>query len=551
MKKTISLILIAALMFTCLQACKKDTPEDDIMQSQTENGDNAQDKNSNGGGKPAAGQNDGKTAETESEGDGDKKNEGKQDKPAPVTSGSGSVTNSTKPPIPSSTEKDDAHDIEPDEIESFPSDGKNDEKHMEENTGLEYVSSVETSVEDFVINPSNYDEGKLTFPVVKIETEGKKAVSSKTSYVNGSISIMNTSAENALRRTPVSIRGRGNSTWAYFDKKPYKLKFQTKVDLFGMGAAKKWVLLANALDESMLRNYLAFSLADELGLEYTSDYQFVNLYINGEFQGLYLLCEQVQESSSRVNIKSAIDGKIDTGYLLEGINTPDSDGYKSFTVPPVNGMQLGSDGKFIFIIKSPDETVCTDAQKNYIQSYVTSANAAIFKKNWSEIQKYIDVDSFVNMFILNQVMLNQDMGYSFYMYKKQGGKLYLGPMWDFDQSAGSSSHGGSTYIGWYAGSEHRWLTTLIEIPEFKAAVAARYNEKKEYIHSLLQLIDNTVNSHKYDFAMSNYKFNTFGKTDRWRTTFSIASCKTYREHIVYLKTWLTNRMMWMEYELSK
>ena len=154
------------------------------------------------------------------------------------------------------------------------------------------------------------------------------------------------------------------------------------------------------------------------------------------------------------------------------------------------------------------------------------------------------------MFLLDEIMLNQDMGFSFYMYKKQGGKLYMGPMWDFDQACGSSSHGGSGYKGWYAGSELEWFTSLIEIPQFRELVAKRYKEKKSQIHGLLDTIDNTVNKYSYDFAMSNYVFNTFGKRDRWRTMSEIAALKTYKEHIIYLKTWLTNRFIWMENQLG-
>lgn len=107
------------------------------------------------------------------------------------------------------------------------------------------------------------------------------------------------------------------------------------------GAAKKWVLLANALDESMMRNYLAFNLGKALGLEFTSDCQFLNLYINGQYKGVYLLCEQVQEGSNRVNINTSPVGQVDTGYLLEGINNASPVDYKTFKLNDVNGKSLG------------------------------------------------------------------------------------------------------------------------------------------------------------------------------------------------------------------
>ena len=460
--------------------------------------------------------------------------------------GDGAPSDNYAPPV---TNTDDPGDIDPDEIGHFESDGEIDTRYEGKNDNLPYIDKASTTVSDFEITADSYDEKKLTLPIMKIVTGNGKDITSKTEYTGATVSISNTLKNYSLGNTVVDIRGRGNSTWQFFDKKAYKLKFTVKTDLFGMGAAKKWVLLANALDESMMRNYLAFNLGKALGLEFTSDCQFLNLYINGQYKGVYLLCEQVQEGSNRVNINTSPVGQVDTGYLLEGINNASPVDYKTFKLNDVNGKSLGK-GAFTFIIKSPDIIQCTEEQKNFISDYVAKANEAIFNKDWDGIQKYIDVDSFVNMFLLDEILLNQDMGYSFYLYKKQGGKLFMGPAWDFDQACGSSSHGGSGYKGWYAGSELQWFTTLIEMPQFKELVSKRYQEKKTAIRGMLNTIDSTVNKYSFDFAMSNYVFNTFGDPNRWRTMYEIASCKTYKDHIIYLKTWLTNRFIWMENQLG-
>lgn len=453
---------------------------------------------------------------------------------------------------PPSISAGDDNDFDPDEIEveHFESDGKVDTRFEGKEDNLPYIDKASTAVSDFTVTADNYNEDQLSLPIIKINTFNGKDITSKTKYVSSTVSITNTVKNYTLTNAAADIRGRGNSTWQYFDKKAYKLKFTVKTDLFGMGAAKKWVLLANALDETMMRNYIAFSLGKMLGLEYTSDFQLVNVFLNNEYKGVYLLCEQVQEGEARVNINSSKNGQADTGYLIEGINNPTPVDYKTFTLGSVDGNQLGDEGRFTFIIKSPELAQCTDEQRSFIKDYVKNTNEAIFKKDWNKIQQYVDINSFVNMFLLDEIMLNQDMGFSFYMYKKQGGKLYMGPMWDFDQACGSSSHGGSGYKGWYAGSELEWFTSLIEIPQFRELVAKRYKEKKSQIHGLLDTIDNTVNKYSYDFAMSNYVFNTFGKRDRWRTMSEIAALKTYKEHIVYLKTWLTNRFIWMENQLG-
>ena len=553
MKKVISIIMILTMLMACFSGCSKKPADQnaDSEATQQENENNFIGTDSEG--KPVTDNNgastndsDENTDKTEDIND-DKTQQPSQQNNPDNNASSGSQQSGWQSEIIVGGEPG---DIDPDEIPVFESDGQIDDRYEGVEDGLPYIEKAETTISDFTVTSENYDETKLSLPIIKIDTYNGKDITSKTEYVSSTISISNTLKNYSLSQTTVDVRGRGNSTWQYFDKKAYKLKFTVKTDLFGMGAAKKWVLLANALDESMMRNYLAFSLGKLLELEYTSDCQFVNLYLNGTYKGVYLLCEQVQEGETRVNINSSKTGQVDTGYLLEGINVNIKVDYKTFMLDTVDGQHLGDPGRFTFIIKSPELLECTDEQVSYISDYVKKTNEAIFKKDWDSICEYIDVDSFVNMFLLDEILMNQDMGYSFYMYKKQSGKLYMGPLWDFDQACGSSSHGGIGYKGWYAGSEHRWFTALIEIPQFKELVSKRYQQKKNAIHGLLDSIDNMINSHSFDFAMSNYVFNTFGDTNRWRTVYEIAQLKTYKEHVVFLKTWLTNRFIWMENQLG-
>ena len=596
MKKLISLLIIAAMLVTLFAGCAKKPAEEPEEGGTTESGisDGAQETDSGeeGGGSQdgAAGSQSGGTQQSggTSQSGGTQQSGGSKQSGGTQQGGGTSQSGGTQQSggksgssyanedtmqrgvsygdfgqrIDANTKIDDGvaegdatggDDITPDEVKKFPSDGIVDERYNV-NDGLPYVDSVDTSISDLKITADTYNETKLTLPAIRITTGNGKDITSRSTYVSATLSASGGGAAYNLKNVPIDVRGRGNSTWSEFEKKPYKIKFTVKTDLFGMGAAKKWVLLANALDETMMRNYIAFSLAKQLGLEFTNDFMFVNVFVNGGYKGVYLLTEQIQEGPTRVNINTSKTGVVDTGYLIEGINSKAKTDYKTFTVPAVNGRRPGDNYQhgenFQFIVEEPDELKCTDEQLAFISDYVTKANEAIFSKNWDNIQKYVDVNSFVNMFILDEVLMNQDMGYSFYMYKKAGGKLFMGPAWDFDQSAGCSSHGGSGYKGWYAGSEMAYFTALIEMDQFKQLVAKRYAEKKGAIHNMLTEIDSVINKNSYDFAMSNYVFNTFGSTTRWRTMYEIARLKTYKQHVVYLKTWLTNRMIWMEHQLG-
>ena len=411
----------------------------------------------------------------------------------------------------------------------------------------EYVGNVGTNATTVEITSSNYNTVLLTLPKINIDTLSGNEITSRDEYVSARISVENVENSQRLVPTAVEVRGRGNSTWSFFDKKPYKLRFTMKTDLLGMGAARKWVLLANSIDDTMLRSALAFDLAKNLGVEYVTDFRFVNVFVNGGYKGVYLLCEQTEEGSTRIDVNTSKTGEADTGYVLEmwNDNVTKTD-KKTFSIPYVDGIL----STCRCVVVSPDEKDINDDQLEFIKEYVRNANHAILKKDWKKINELVDIDTFVNMFLVDTVFLNNDSGYSYYMYKKAGGKLCLGPVWDIDQSAGNSSHGGAGYDGWSRGSKHDWYLALMEIKEFRELVLKRYNEKKDYIHGLVDRVDEYATKYAYDFGMSNYIYNNFGNEKRVRTMPEIYSLKTYSEHLAYLRTWFTNRFLWIDANLK-
>ncbi len=399
--------------------------------------------------------------------------------------------------------------------------------------------------------PYGFSNDLVRQPKLYINTEREKEITDREKYLDATVTLTNADEYN-FTELGARIRGRGNSSWLHFEKKPYRLKFDEKVDLLGMGANKDWVLLSNSFDETMLRYYMAFSLAHELGLEYTGEYGFVNVYINGEYRGLYLLTEQIEEGNTRVDINTSKTGEVDTGYLIEAIgNYTKKEDERYFLAEEVEGKRLDpKKEEFRFYIKSPDEVECTDAQYEFIKDYVTQVNEAIFTKDWERICQLVDVDSAAKMFLLDQVMLNNDMGYCFYLYKKAGDKLYFGPMWDYDQSCGGSSWGGPTYRGWETGTTHTWYTTLIEIPEFRAKVTSLYKQHQGFIDHMPELVRETYILYRYDFNMNNERWvDMFGNTKKWRRMPELMYLESYSQHLDYLQAWLRNRTRWIKEEL--
>ncbi len=395
-------------------------------------------------------------------------------------------------------------------------------------------------------------EHQLKLPRLYLQTQGGVDVTDRENYVKMTAALSG-AGKYDLSATSGRIRGRGNSTWLHFDKKPYRLKFDEKVDFFGMGGNKDWVLLANAFDETMLRSYLAFALAKELNLEYSNDYQYVNVFLNGEYRGVYLLTEQIEEGNSRVDVNTSKTGEVDTGYLIEAIgNFTKVEEERYFTAQWVDGERLDpKKEEFRFYIKSPTAKQCTDQQYTFIKNYVDDVNEAIFKKDWARIESLVNVDSMAKMFLVDQIMLNNDMGYCFYLYKKKGEKLSFGPCWDYDQSCGGSSWGGTTYKGYKTGTSHEWYLSLIEIPEFRALVKKTYNEHASFIHAMPNLVQKTYQNNQFDFDRNNDMWGSlFGDGSKWRRLKELVALKTYDEHLDYLKTWLNNRLEWLEKDLD-
>ena len=394
-----------------------------------------------------------------------------------------------------------------------------------------------------------YESELLALPKMYINSAGADSIR-RDIYVPVTVSLTNNGSHFANRSA--QIRGRGNSTWSEFEKKPYRLKFEKKVDLFGMGARKDWILLANAMDHSLMRNYLMFTMAYELGELYTSDSQWIHLFVNGEYRGLYLLCEQTESGEYRVDIETEHgEFDADAGFLIEYGGSADIDGHKYFSFGAVSPRRIPYQmTDHNAVIKYPKADTCTNIQRDYIAEYSNMVNDAILKREWETILELVDIDTFVNNFIVEEIMLNNDMGWNFFFYKPQGGKLCLGPHWDFDQSAGASAYGGETYEGWSAGSPHPWFEALVKIDEFMELVKKRWLEKYDFLHFVTDnLIDEKAEEYKYDIEANFTKWKVLG-LPHWRSVASLERENTYEGNKNYLKKWLAKRLGWIESQLG-
>lgn len=299
---------------------------------------------------------------------------------------------------------------------------------------------VQISSSVFSVKSKNYENlPKTGLPIVVINTPDSKDITSKVNWMEGAtMSIINADMSYEYQGS-LSIKGRGNWTWA-MPKKPYAIKLDKKEKIFGMPKHKRWVLLANYRDISLLKNTVAFKLSEYTsGLDWAPHGSYVELVLNGAHMGNYYLCEQIKVDDNRVNIEeldlTATSGpRITGGYLFE-IDTRYDEHIK-----------FRSTHNFPWQFKDPDEGI-NSVQFDYVKNYVNSMEETIFNEDLVKIgafQEYIDLPSFAAYWIMIELTECGDLaiGNSVYMNKDKEGKMKAGPVWDFDSlTFGAISYG--------------------------------------------------------------------------------------------------------------
>lgn len=292
----------------------------------------------------------------------------------------------------------------------------------------------------------NYESTGL--PIVYIQTSSGLEVVSKDVYESAYIEIV---YENGIKNVPrqeISIHGRGNSSWnTFFKKRSYTIKFEDKLSVLGMPKDKKWVLIANYRDKTLLRNSVAWWLSSRTGiLKYTPRYRFVELVMNGVHRGTYQLVEQIKISKDRVNINEMSRSetqadKITGGYIIEldrGVNEDQWEWKMPNMCSNINKLS----------IKEPKKDKGNEAQFNYIYNYLINIDTMFGEGKIEEVMdRYIDMPSWAAQWLIYEISGTTEPNgpNSWYTYKDKGDeKWYCGPVWDFDYK----SYIPSTSIKW-------------------------------------------------------------------------------------------------------
>lgn len=393
------------------------------------------------------------------------------------------------------------------------------------------------------VTPAVQEAATPKLPVLRITTAGGAPVVSRDVYLTGSITLTDT-AGTVVAQGPTEIKGRGNTTWT-MPKKPYRLKLGTSTALLGMPASKHWVLLANYSDKTLLRNDLTFELSRRVGMAWTPRSRFVELEVNGSYDGVYQLVEHVRVAPDRVNITEVgladtTAAKVTGGYLLE----VDERRGEAFCFN-------SSMTRMVWCVNTPETLL--DAgwtkQHDYIVNYIARTDSAIFGATFTDSLRgyaaYIDVESAVNYYLVQEIVKNVDgdLRFSGFMFKPRGGKLTFGPLWDFDLAIGNANYyGADATVGWY--SRHaEWYSRLFQDPAFRARVQARFAELRRN-GTLDELVRLTLSRANYLSIVQDRNFRRWPILDIWVWPNRVVT-GSYSGEAAVMHEWLTERIAWM------
>lgn len=423
-------------------------------------------------------------------------------------------------------------------------------------------------------------------------------LSSKEHFEAGNAMIIDVSGNTVYQGKMAELSGHGNSSWFSTEKRSFQIKFPEQVDLFHMGAARNWILVSNAFDPSLLRNYITYDLADKIGLAYSPEGVFVDWYADGEYQGNYLLCEKIEIGKNRVAIsdlesdtESVNESEELSLFAQKSVGEENARGsYKGFALKnpsDISGgyllsLELNTEYEpryanelsgFVtyrnqaVVLKRP---VCASMEQvAYIRDLYQAAEDAFMDESGFNPETgfyythYIDVGSFARKYIMEEFTKNMDAQYSSQFFYKPADsvskRLFAGPVWDYDRAWGcSGSRIGvdledpeTFYVNQYTYEGTPWYG-LYQQESFRDYV------KRTFRLSVLPALEETLYEN-IDACAAELSDSALMNDYRWHVTEASsedAKRKSYQEAVASMKDFGIRRMeflksQWLSSDLSE
>jgi len=365
------------------------------------------------------------------------------------------------------------------------------------------------------------------------------------------------------------IRFRGNSS-RYFEKKPFSLELcdaagaDLLVSLLGMPAESEWTLIAMYQDKSLIRIPLTYDIARQMG-NYAARLKMVEVVLNNEYYGVYAFMEKLKRDENRINVSKLselenVAPAVTGGYIVK-IDRTDEPGWYSLLAG-----DAANSAHFFYQYVYPKDSDITIPQSNYIQSFVDSFETAMSAPNyadpWVGYPKYINVESFVDYFLINELSKNVDAyRLSTYLYKEKinkGGKMSIGPVWDYDLAWHNCNYSNSfDPTGWQyqlTDTTHPtplWWTRFMQDTNFVNKVYCRWTQLRQNILSnahLLSYVDSSAlglnESHQRNFIQWPILGAYINPNPQNQAGAG------YQSEVTDLKNWITARTVWMDWAIT-
>jgi len=390
---------------------------------------------------------------------------------------------------------------------------------------------------------SGYQETKIYLQVPNgidsIEKEVYQAVEVKVETIkNGELVVEHQTNE-------AKIRGRGNSTWFSYEKKPYRLRFDKNTSILGMPEAKNYVLLAEYADKSLIRNILTQKMASLFSNLDPLEVRPVELYINNEYRGYYVLTEQVENHPNKLAL-NAVPGVANTDYLFEldmrFYEQEVQTGYDWFLVD-----------RHAYQIKDPDpdEITYTNVHAAYLEEQLYALENALI--NQEGYQDLLDVDNAIDFFLIHEISKNVDVGWSsVFMIKKQDGPFMYAPLWDFDFAYGNADYIDYGPENWYGMREwkNRMFILMMGVPELRLKFKERFMYYEENILPQLEQFIIRFQNSISEMGIKNFERWPILETYIWPNPTEMMERHSHALQVEYVYLYLLERSAWMKEELG-
>jgi hypothetical protein len=405
---------------------------------------------------------------------------------------------------------------------------------------------------------SSFSVALTDLPQLAITTKNGAPVDSKEVYVDATYVLTNPAAAVTTVTLNGRIRGRGHSTWGQA-KNPYKVQFTNDAsyaaiaDVLGMKKQRNWALLADYFDRSLIRNKLALSLGSSSvfadGLKWTPSGQHVEVRLNGDYVGVYLLTEDIRIDAARLNLKKMSANpaahEVDGGYIVEVDVRLDC-----YNDGDLN-LQLVTDNQVPFCVDTPDEEAITPDQLGYIKTLIADIDRNLYRTGGLD---GINATSFVDWYLVQELFRNNDAIFlsSNFMWKDTAAAanpkdrlLNMGPLWDFDRGAGNINYNDNWLAEgcWVSkGYQPNWFSRLFDNADFLALTIARWRQKRPTLEAFVNFSIDTYARRLVDAAQRNFQ--------RW-PMFDVRLTNYYEfsshdEEVAFVRRFLNERMLWLD-----